>query len=114
MTDLKIAREGFAYTRDWSKCFSSSHWLTVSLCEPAVLEMLLKYCHASYLRISSFFYYFQIFHYLKLDLSYQNSSDEDINLTARDDDPTDARPSRKMEIEDENVVDENSNERHCW
>ena len=44
-------------------------------------------------------------------MSYQNSSDEDINLTARDDDPTDARPSRKMEIEDENVVDENSNEK---
>ena len=50
----------------------------------------------------AFFYYFQIFHYEKFDLSYQNSSDEDINLTARDDDPTDARPSRKMEIEDEN------------
>ena len=46
-----------------------------------------------------------------MDLSYQDSSDEDSNMTVvRDDDPTEAGPSRVMEIEHENVVDENLNE----
>ena len=45
-------------------------------------------------------------------MSYQDSSDEDNNLTVvRDDDPTDACPSRRIEVEDENVVDENNNEK---
>ena len=45
-----------------------------------------------------------------MDLSYQDSSDEDSNMTVlRDDDPTEAGPSRVMEIEHENVVDENLN-----
>ena len=46
-----------------------------------------------------------------MDLSYQDSSDENSNMTVvRDDDLIEAGPSRVMEIEHAYVVDENLNE----
>ena len=52
MTDLKIAREGWLITAIGRIVLAfASHWLTVSLCESAALEMFLNICHASYLRV---------------------------------------------------------------